>query len=93
MGKKKITIAILSAIVILGVIYIPNYLKIKSLARENRELEGQIEQIKQVNQRLSEEHQKLLSDPLYLENVAREKLGVARKGEIVYKVLPTQEKQ
>jgi len=91
-AKKEIIFAGLIAVVILGIIYIPNYRKIKSLARENKELEKQIEQIEQANQRLSEEHRRLQSDPLYLENVAREKLGVARKGEIVYKVLPTEEK-
>lgn len=91
MVKKKIILGALAAIALLSFVYIPNYLKIKSLARENRALERQIEQIKSTNLRLSEEQQRLKSDPLYLENVAREKLGVARKGEVVYKVLPAEE--
>ncbi len=76
---------------VLGAIYIPNYLRIRELARQNRELEQAIKEIAQANKRLSEEHRKLQSDPIYLEKVAREKLGVARKGEIVYKVLPAPE--
>ena len=92
MGKSKIIILFFLGLVLLGVIFIPGYLKIKRLARANRELERQIEEIKQANRKLKENQEKLINDPLYLEKVAREKLGVARKGEVVYKVLPPQQK-
>lgn len=91
MGKAKIVILFILAAVILGVIFIPGYLKIKNLAGQNRELERQIAEIKQNNLKLKEEQQKLISDPLYLEKVAREKLGVVRKGEELYRVLPPQQ--
>ena len=93
MGKKKIIILIVLGLVLLGFIFIPGYLKIKGLSRQNRELVRQIEEIKQTNKRLKEEQEMLINDPLYLEKVAREKLGVVRKGEVVYKVLPPQQKQ
>ena len=92
MGKSKIIILFFLGLVLLGVIFIPGYLKIKRLAMANRELERQIEEIKQANRKLKENQEKLINDPLYLEKVAREKLGVARKGEVVYKVLPPQQK-
>ena len=75
----------------IGFIFIPGYSKIKHLARQNKELEWQIEEIKQANRRLKLEHQMLRNDPIYLEKVAREKLGVVREGEIVYQVVPAQE--
>ena len=71
---------------LLAVIYIPGYLRIKRLSRENLELENKINEITQANVELSQEHDRLLNDPIYLEKIAREKLGVAREGEIIYKI-------
>ena len=61
------------------------------MARHNKELKWQIEEIKQANLKLKLEHEMLRSDPVYLEKVARKKLGVVRKGEVVYQVVPTEE--
>ena len=93
MGKNKIIVLFILGLVLLSAIFIPGYVRIKSLAGKNRDLERQIEEIKQANRELKEEQEKLKEDPLYLEKVAREKLGVVRKGEVVYKVLPPQQKQ
>jgi cell division protein FtsB len=93
LAKKKIIVLSILAFILLGVIFIPGYLKLRRLTRQNREFEKQIEEIKQANMKLKEEQQKLISDPLYLEEVAREKFGVVRKGEVVYKVLPPQQKE
>lgn len=93
MEKKKIVVLSVLGLILLGVIFIPGYLKIKRLARQNRELERQIKETKQANRRLEEEQEKLESDPVYLEKVAREKLGLAKEGEIIYKVLPPQQNQ
>lgn len=93
MEKKKIIVLSVLGLILLGVIFIPGYLRIKRLARQNRELERQIKEIKQANRRLEEEQEKLESDPVYLEKVLREKLGLAKEGEIVYKVLPPQQNQ
>ena len=40
-----------------------------------------------------QEKEKLEKDPEYLESVAREKLGIVKKGEIVYKLVPEKEKK
>ncbi len=92
MAKKKIIALSVLGLVLLGVIFIPGYLKIRTLSRQNRELEKQIEEIKQTNKKLAEAQEKLKSDPFYLEKVAREKLGLAKEGETAYKVLPPQTK-
>jgi len=91
--KKKIIVLSVLGLILLGVIFIPGYLKIKRLVRQNRELERQIKETKQANRRLEEEQEKLESDPVYLEKVLREKLGLAKEGEIIYKVLPPQQNQ
>lgn len=93
MEKKKIIVLSVLGLILLGVIFIPGYLKIKRLVRQNRELERQIKETKQANRRLEEEQEKLESDPVYLEKVLREKLGLAKEGEIIYKVLPPQQNQ
>jgi cell division protein FtsB len=93
LGKKKVIVLSIFGLILLGAIFIPGYLKIRRLVKDNRELEKQIEEIKQVNRRLEEEQRKLENDPVYLEKVAREKLGVAKKGEIIYRVLPAQQNQ
>lgn len=93
MGKKKIIILSVLALIALGIIFIPGYVRIKELAGLLKAQEEQIEEVKQNNKRLEEELEKLKNDPLYLEKVAREKLGVVRKGEVIYKVLPAQENE
>ncbi len=93
MGKKKIIILSVLALIALGIIFIPGYVRIRKLAGLLKAQEKQIEEVKQNNKRLEEELAKLKNDPLYLEKVAREKLGVVRKGEVIYKVLPVQENE
>jgi len=48
------------------------------------DLTGEIAKLKQDNIRLRKDVDSLKNDPAYLERVARDKLGLARPGEIVY---------
>ena len=48
------------------------------------DLTGEIAKLKQDNIRLRKDVASLKNDPAYLERVARDKLGLARPGEIVY---------
>lgn len=91
MDKKKVTPLLFFSLILLGIIFIPGYLRIKSLVKQNRELERQIQEVIQANARLAEEQKRLKDDPVYLEKVAREKLGIAKKGEVVYQVSPSEE--
>jgi len=47
-------------------------------------LAAEITKLKQDNAKLVKEVHSLRSDPAYLERIARDKLGLARQGEIVY---------
>ncbi len=54
---------------------------------------AQVENVKEEIKRLKEENQRLLemqgkaNNPFFREKMAREKLGLARKGEIVYRIV------
>lgn len=53
---------------------------------EQRELEQRAFALQQGNERLRERAQRLQSDDSYIERLAREHLGLAKKGEILYRV-------
>ncbi len=62
----------------------------QDLKQRNFDYARQIENLKKENMVLQREKRKLESDPAYLEKVAREKMGLARDGEVVYKITPVQ---
>ena len=69
------------------IIFLPGYAKIQELRQKNKELQTSLKRLKTENIQLSQEKEKLEKDPDYLEQVARERLGIVRKGEIVYKLV------
>ncbi|MCM8779699.1 MAG: septum formation initiator family protein [Candidatus Omnitrophica bacterium] len=73
---------------VIFILFLPGYLKIKALKERNRELENRIAVLKSENLILQQEFQKIQSDAAYLEKFAREKAGIVRKGEIPVKVIP-----
>ena len=80
-----------SVLVFLGlilIIFFPGYAKIQEMRQKNRKLEADIKRLKSENIALGIEKEKLEKDPNYLEHVAREKLGIVKKGETVYRLVP-----
>ena len=75
-------------IIFLLVLFLPGYTKLQELRDKNRGLEVKIKQLHIENALLKQELQHLEKDPLYQEKVAREKMGVVRKGEIPVKIIP-----
>jgi len=84
MAKKKLLIALL-IIVALIAIYLPGFARLAQLKEENRTLEKRIDILTRTNEELEEEKEKLETDPTYIEKIAREKLGMVRKDEIILK--------
>lgn len=86
-----------SFLVFLGIfliIFFPGYAKMQELRQKNKELEVNIKNLEKENLALQEEKERLEKDPDYLEEVGREKLGIVKKGEVVYKVVnPEEEKK
>jgi len=70
------------------VVFLPSYTMMQDLKQKNLDYERQIEVLKAKKAKLEEEKRLLESDPLYLEKVAREKMGLIREGEVVYEIVP-----
>ncbi len=51
----------------------------------NEQYEKRIELLEEHNDKLKEELAKMQKDPDYVEKKARDKLGVVKKGEIIYR--------
>ncbi len=84
MNKKRLIVfGIILGVVI--VIYFPGLSKLQQLKEENRSLEKQIADLKKSNIEMQGEIDKLISDPVYVETIARDKLKKTKKGEIIYK--------
>lgn len=56
--------------------------------QERNRIEAELDSLKSEEVRLREEIEKLKFVPEYMEKLAREKYGMAKKGEKVYKVIP-----
>lgn len=77
----------LLCLVILLVIFFPGYCHMQELRQKNRDLEEKIKELQAENLKFSQERERLEKDPEYLERVGREKLGIVKKGEVVYKII------
>ncbi len=75
------------------IIFLPSFAKMQELRQKNKELEVNIKKLEEENLALFQEKEKLEKDPEYLERVARERLGIVKKGEIIYKIVPEEEKR
>jgi len=73
---------------IISVIFLPPFVKYLELRYKNARLAQEIVTLKEENKKLGEEKRRLETDINYIEERAREKMGVARKGEIVIKEAP-----
>ena len=74
--------------VFLLIIFLPGYTKLQELRDKNRDLETKIRRLNIENSLLQQEARRIENDPVYQEKIAREKMGVVRKGEIPIKIVP-----
>ncbi|MDD5692218.1 MAG: septum formation initiator family protein [Candidatus Omnitrophica bacterium] len=72
--------------VLLLVLFLPGYTKLRELRVKNRRLEEQFRRMAVENSLLQEELKRVQNDPVYQEKIARDKMGVVRKGEIPVKI-------
>jgi cell division protein FtsB len=70
------------------VLFLPGYTKLQELRDKNHDLEGKIKRLNIENALLQQELIRINNDPTYQEKIAREKMGVVRKGEIPVKIVP-----
>ncbi|MGD0336970.1 MAG: septum formation initiator family protein [Candidatus Omnitrophota bacterium] len=79
--------------VICLVLFLPGYTKLQELRDRNRELVVKIRHLQVDNALLQQELYRTEKDPLYQEEIAREKMGVVRKGEMPVKIIPAERKK
>ena len=93
MEKKKVIIRFFGFLFLFIVIFLPGYSKFQELSQRNKLLEEKLSQIEISNKRLADEVKRLEHDPTYVEKVARDKLKVTKKGEIVYKLVEEEQER
>jgi cell division protein FtsB len=76
--------------VFLLVIFLPGYTRLQELRDKSRDLERKIKLLKRENYILQQELVRIENDPVYQEKIARDKMGVVRKGEVPIKIVPQQ---
>jgi len=86
--KKKVALlsvifvfVYLMALILFGEVSLPHFF---SMRNAYRQMKNEIDLLKADNARLKAESEALRSSPEEIENLARESLGMARKGEIIY---------
>ena len=60
----------------------------QQLKQKNYNYKKQIEELRLKNAQLQVEQDRLKNDPVYLEKVAREKMGLVKEGESIYRMTP-----
>ncbi len=73
------------------IMFLPSYSRMQDLRRKDTEYVRQVKFLQEKKIKLNEEKRLLEEDPVYLEKVAREKMGLIREGEVVYKITPITE--
>ena len=66
----------------------PSYTQWQDKRQKNIEYGEKIYSLKQDQKALLKEKYLLENDPVYLERIAREKMGLVKEGEVVYKIQP-----
>ncbi|MCU0651505.1 MAG: septum formation initiator family protein [Candidatus Omnitrophica bacterium] len=74
--------------IVLLILFLPGYTKLQDLREKNRDLTVKIKQLQIENALLEQQAKRIETDPVYQEKIARDKMGVVRKGEIPVKIIP-----
>lgn len=74
--------AVIVAVIFFCILIVQGY-EMMQIYQEQQHVQQQLEQLQQRNKELEAEKEKL-SDPKYIESVARDELGLVRPGEVPY---------
>jgi len=69
-------------------IFMPTFARMQDSKQKSLEYQARINALQQEDIRLKKEKRLLEEDPVYLEKVAREKMGLLREGEFIYQLTP-----
>jgi cell division protein FtsB len=84
--KKFVGFVFIFLVIVL--IFVPSYSRMRDIQGKNKDYLQQINDLSVTNQDLREELRRLKEDPEYLEKVAREKMGLVRDKEVIYRMTP-----
>jgi len=85
MERKKIIIQVLIILTVVASILLPGHIRLKNLRKENTQYKKRIKILSEHNNDLEKELARVKEDPDYIEQKARNKLGIVKKGEIIYR--------
>ena len=88
MGQKNRVKRVIFAIILVAA-FVPPFIKYQQINYKSRVLDHQLKNIKEEIKRLEEEKRRLETDIIYVEKRARDRTGVAKKGEILLKSYPS----
>ena len=88
--KPKTLIWVLVIIALIW-LFVPVVLKIRRLETKKSDLEVQVQELSTRNVTLQNELRLLKSDPVYIEHVARKTFNKAKEGEVIYKLVPSEQ--
>jgi cell division protein FtsB len=92
MAKKAVVFFKFFAItLLLLLLFMKPFFTLRELKMKNKILTEEIDHLKRHNAALEEEKKKLEEDIDYVEKRAREKMGIVKEGEIIYKIAPSEE--
>lgn len=91
--RVRLLFTLFAIFFVFALIYLPGFSKYQELRRKESQIIREIERLRDISLKLAEEEERLKNDPEYLEKVARENLGRVRPGEVVYKIVPTEDKK
>jgi cell division protein FtsB len=94
-GNKNLITVWLLVIIVLMLIYAVfgerGVIRTLKAERQKEQLQEQLAVLQQQQQQLKEEIERLQNDKDYWEQLAREKLGMVREGELIYHLPPKEE--
>ncbi|PIP19027.1 MAG: hypothetical protein COT38_05630 [Candidatus Omnitrophica bacterium CG08_land_8_20_14_0_20_41_16] len=93
LARLKKAFWIFGAAAFLLILFLPGFAKLRGLKDKNIDLEYKIKRLNIENALLQQELKRIESDPVYQERIARDKMGVVRKGEIPIKIIPENKKR
>ncbi|MBN2189970.1 MAG: septum formation initiator family protein [Candidatus Aureabacteria bacterium] len=84
---RSILISIVFIVIVLlaVILLVPKWIGRGSLIKQEKGLEEAVEALEDKNLKLKQEKDALENDPVYLEKIARDELGLKRADEIIYK--------
>ena len=68
------------------IIFLPDFVLLQKMKQSNKRLYEKVDLLNEKRRCLLKEKQLLLTDPEYREKIARDKFGLAKEGEVVYKI-------